>query len=57
MLNRIPCSTYLFRHDVFVVFQETVDENMTVLERKNLRRAMYSREALKTEEEVEGKIR
>lgn len=57
MLNRIPCSPYLFRHYVFVVFQETVDENMTVLERKNLRRAMYSREAIKTEEEVEGKIR
>ncbi|RXN20209.1 ATP-binding cassette sub-family C member 8 isoform X2 [Labeo rohita] len=33
--------------------KETVDENMTVLERKNLRRAMYSREALKTEEEEE----
>lgn len=28
---------------------------MTVLERKNLRRAMYSREALKTEEEEEGR--
>ncbi|KAL1247791.1 hypothetical protein QQF64_023167, partial [Cirrhinus molitorella] len=36
--------------------KETVDANMTVLERKNLRRAMYSREALKTEEEEEGKI-
>nr|AYM45166.1 ATP-binding cassette subfamily C member 8a [Carassius auratus] len=33
--------------------KETIDENMTVLERKNLRRAMYSREALKTEEEEE----
>ncbi|ROL43687.1 ATP-binding cassette sub-family C member 8 [Anabarilius grahami] len=33
--------------------KETVDENMTDLERKNLRRAMYSREAIKTEEEVE----
>ncbi|TRY81680.1 hypothetical protein DNTS_025996, partial [Danionella cerebrum] len=33
--------------------KETVDENNTVLERKNLRRAMYSREALKTEEEEE----
>lgn len=33
--------------------KETVDENMTVLERKNLRRAMYSREALKTEEDEE----
>ncbi|XP_073724959.1 ATP-binding cassette sub-family C member 8 isoform X3 [Misgurnus anguillicaudatus] len=33
--------------------KETVDDNMTVLERKNLRRAMYSREALKTEEEEE----
>uniref|UniRef100_A0A673HFZ3 ATP-binding cassette sub-family C member 8-like n=1 Tax=Sinocyclocheilus rhinocerous TaxID=307959 RepID=A0A673HFZ3_9TELE len=33
--------------------KETVDQNMTVLERKNLRRAMYSREALKTEEEEE----
>ncbi|XP_042609674.1 ATP-binding cassette sub-family C member 8-like isoform X1 [Cyprinus carpio] len=33
--------------------KETVDENMTVLERKNLRRAMYSREALKTEVEEE----
>ncbi|XP_062404090.1 ATP-binding cassette sub-family C member 8 [Sardina pilchardus] len=31
--------------------KETVAESMTVLERKNLRRAMYSREALKTEEE------
>uniref|UniRef100_A0A672QR48 ATP-binding cassette sub-family C member 8-like n=1 Tax=Sinocyclocheilus grahami TaxID=75366 RepID=A0A672QR48_SINGR len=29
------------------------EKNMTVLERKNLRRAMYSREALKTEEEEE----
>ncbi|KTG32996.1 hypothetical protein cypCar_00006989 [Cyprinus carpio] len=35
---------------------ETVDENMTVLERKNLRRAMYSREALKTEEEEEEQL-
>uniref|UniRef100_A0A8B9R443 ATP-binding cassette, sub-family C (CFTR/MRP), member 8 n=1 Tax=Astyanax mexicanus TaxID=7994 RepID=A0A8B9R443_ASTMX len=33
--------------------KETVAESMTVLERKNLRRAMYSREALKTEEEEE----
>ncbi|XP_063053419.1 ATP-binding cassette sub-family C member 8 [Engraulis encrasicolus] len=31
--------------------KETVADNMTALERKNLRRAMYSREALKTEEE------
>uniref|UniRef100_A0A8C2HV76 ATP-binding cassette, sub-family C (CFTR/MRP), member 8 n=1 Tax=Cyprinus carpio TaxID=7962 RepID=A0A8C2HV76_CYPCA len=36
--------------------KETVDENMTVLERKNLRRAMYSREALKTEEEEEEQL-
>lgn len=28
---------------------------MTILERKNLRRAMYSREALKTDEEEEGR--
>lgn len=28
---------------------------MTVLERKNLRRAMYSREALKTEDEEQGR--
>uniref|UniRef100_A0A8B9JES7 ATP-binding cassette, sub-family C (CFTR/MRP), member 8 n=1 Tax=Astyanax mexicanus TaxID=7994 RepID=A0A8B9JES7_ASTMX len=34
-------------------FEKTVAESMTVLERKNLRRAMYSREALKTEEEEE----
>uniref|UniRef100_A0AAY5F1U3 ATP-binding cassette, sub-family C (CFTR/MRP), member 8 n=1 Tax=Electrophorus electricus TaxID=8005 RepID=A0AAY5F1U3_ELEEL len=33
--------------------KETVAESATVLERKNLRRAMYSREALKTEEEEE----
>ncbi|KAA0724210.1 ATP-binding cassette sub-family C member 8 [Triplophysa tibetana] len=33
--------------------KETVDDNTTVLERKNLRRAMYSREALKSEEEEE----
>uniref|UniRef100_A0AAR2JXU4 ATP-binding cassette, sub-family C (CFTR/MRP), member 8 n=1 Tax=Pygocentrus nattereri TaxID=42514 RepID=A0AAR2JXU4_PYGNA len=33
--------------------KETVAESMTMLERKNLRRAMYSREALKTEEEEE----
>ncbi|XP_023202215.1 ATP-binding cassette sub-family C member 8 isoform X8 [Xiphophorus maculatus] len=32
---------------------ETVAENMTDLERKNLRRAMYSREALRTEEDEE----
>uniref|UniRef100_A0A3B3TTS7 ATP-binding cassette, sub-family C (CFTR/MRP), member 8 n=1 Tax=Poecilia latipinna TaxID=48699 RepID=A0A3B3TTS7_9TELE len=32
---------------------ETVAENMTNLERKNLRRAMYSREALRTEEDEE----
>uniref|UniRef100_A0A8C7TXJ5 ATP-binding cassette, sub-family C (CFTR/MRP), member 8 n=1 Tax=Oncorhynchus mykiss TaxID=8022 RepID=A0A8C7TXJ5_ONCMY len=31
--------------------KETVPESMTVLERKNLRRAMYSKEAAKTEEE------
>lgn len=29
-------------------------ESMTVLERKNLRRAMYSKEAAKTEEEDKG---
>ncbi|KAL7858359.1 hypothetical protein AOLI_G00184610 [Acnodon oligacanthus] len=34
--------------------KETVAESMTILERKNLRRAMYSREALKTEEEEEA---
>ncbi|XP_046715562.1 ATP-binding cassette sub-family C member 8 isoform X1 [Silurus meridionalis] len=34
--------------------KEIVAESMTVLERKNLRRAMYSREALKTEEEEEA---
>ncbi|XP_038855152.1 ATP-binding cassette sub-family C member 8-like [Salvelinus namaycush] len=33
--------------------KETVAESMTVLERKNLRRAMYSKEAAKTEEEHE----
>uniref|UniRef100_A0A3Q0SWL7 ATP-binding cassette, sub-family C (CFTR/MRP), member 8 n=1 Tax=Amphilophus citrinellus TaxID=61819 RepID=A0A3Q0SWL7_AMPCI len=33
--------------------KETVAENMTDLERKNLRRAMYSREAAKTEEDEE----
>ncbi|XP_052336655.1 ATP-binding cassette sub-family C member 8-like isoform X1 [Oncorhynchus keta] len=33
--------------------KETVAESMTVLERKNLRRAMYSKEASKTEEEHE----
>uniref|UniRef100_A0A8C9QXI2 ATP-binding cassette, sub-family C (CFTR/MRP), member 8 n=1 Tax=Scleropages formosus TaxID=113540 RepID=A0A8C9QXI2_SCLFO len=33
--------------------KETVTETLTMLERKNLRRAMYSREALKTEEEDE----
>lgn len=36
------------------LFQETVAESMTVLERKNLRRAMYSKEAATTEEEHEG---
>lgn len=30
---------------------------MTDLERKNLRRAMYSREALRTEEDEEGERR
>uniref|UniRef100_A0A8C9TUJ3 ATP-binding cassette, sub-family C (CFTR/MRP), member 8 n=1 Tax=Scleropages formosus TaxID=113540 RepID=A0A8C9TUJ3_SCLFO len=34
-------------------FEKTVTETLTMLERKNLRRAMYSREALKTEEEDE----
>ncbi|XP_071261578.1 ATP-binding cassette sub-family C member 8-like isoform X2 [Salvelinus alpinus] len=33
--------------------KETVADSMTVLERKNLRRAMYSKEAAKTEEEHE----
>ncbi|XP_047452289.1 ATP-binding cassette sub-family C member 8 isoform X2 [Mugil cephalus] len=33
--------------------KETVAENMTDLERKNLRRAMYSREAVRTEEDEE----
>nr|XP_057931406.1 ATP-binding cassette sub-family C member 8 isoform X2 [Doryrhamphus excisus] len=33
---------------------ETVASSMTDLERKNLRRAMYSREAAKTEEDEEG---
>ncbi|XP_051808765.1 ATP-binding cassette sub-family C member 8 isoform X1 [Acanthochromis polyacanthus] len=33
---------------------ETVAESMTDLERKNLRRAMYSREAARTEEDEEG---
>ncbi|MEQ2171769.1 hypothetical protein GOODEAATRI_014123, partial [Goodea atripinnis] len=33
---------------------ETVAESMTDLERKNLRRAMYSREALRTEEDEEA---
>uniref|UniRef100_A0A8C7WMU6 ATP-binding cassette, sub-family C (CFTR/MRP), member 8 n=1 Tax=Oryzias sinensis TaxID=183150 RepID=A0A8C7WMU6_9TELE len=36
-------------------FQTTVTETMTDLERKNLRRAMYSREAAKTEEDEEEK--
>lgn len=36
-------------------FQETVAASMTDLERKNLRRAMYSREAVRTEEDEEGK--
>ncbi|XP_071387160.1 ATP-binding cassette sub-family C member 8-like, partial [Centroberyx affinis] len=34
--------------------KETVAESMTDLERKNLRRAMYSREAVRTEEDEEG---
>uniref|UniRef100_A0A6Q2ZBL2 ATP-binding cassette, sub-family C (CFTR/MRP), member 8 n=1 Tax=Esox lucius TaxID=8010 RepID=A0A6Q2ZBL2_ESOLU len=34
-------------------FEKTVAESMTVLERKNLRRAMYSKEATKTEMEDE----
>ncbi|XP_005734930.1 ATP-binding cassette sub-family C member 8 isoform X1 [Pundamilia nyererei] len=34
--------------------KETVAESMTDLERKNLRRAMYSREAARTEEDEEG---
>ncbi|XP_046890754.1 ATP-binding cassette sub-family C member 8 isoform X2 [Hypomesus transpacificus] len=33
--------------------KETVDDNMTVLERKSLRRAMYCREAARTEEDEE----
>ncbi len=36
------------------LLQETVAESMTDLERKNLRRAMYSREAVRTEEDEEG---
>lgn len=39
---------------VFVLLQQTVAASMTDLERKNLRRAMYSREAVRTEEEEEG---
>lgn len=38
---------------VFVLLQQTVAASMTDLERKNLRRAMYSREAVRTEEEEE----
>uniref|UniRef100_A0A8D3DG65 ATP-binding cassette, sub-family C (CFTR/MRP), member 8 n=1 Tax=Scophthalmus maximus TaxID=52904 RepID=A0A8D3DG65_SCOMX len=34
--------------------KETVSASMTDLERKNLRRAMYSREAVRTEEDEEG---
>lgn len=36
------------------LLQETVAASMTNLERKNLRRAMYSREAVRTEEDEEG---
>uniref|UniRef100_A0A8C5GGQ2 ATP-binding cassette, sub-family C (CFTR/MRP), member 8 n=1 Tax=Gouania willdenowi TaxID=441366 RepID=A0A8C5GGQ2_GOUWI len=35
---------------------DTVNTSMTDLERKNLRRAMYSREAARTEEDEEGEI-
>uniref|UniRef100_A0A7N8X5Y9 ATP-binding cassette, sub-family C (CFTR/MRP), member 8 n=1 Tax=Mastacembelus armatus TaxID=205130 RepID=A0A7N8X5Y9_9TELE len=36
--------------------KETVAESMTDLERKNLRRAMYSREAVRTEEDEEESV-
>lgn len=36
------------------LLQETVAASVTNLERKNLRRAMYSREAVRTEEDEEG---
>lgn len=36
------------------LLQETVAASMTDLERKNLRRAMYSREAVRTEDDEEG---
>lgn len=39
---------------VFGLVQQTVAASLTDLERKNLRRAMYSREAVRTEEEEEG---
>lgn len=38
----------------FCLLQETVAESMTDLERKNLRRAMYSRDAARTEDDEEG---
>lgn len=39
---------------MFGLVQQTVAASLTDLERKNLRRAMYSREAVRTEEEEEG---
>lgn len=36
------------------LLQETVAASMTDMERNNLRRAMYSREAVRTEEDEEG---
>lgn len=36
------------------VLQETEAASMTDLERKNLRRAMYSRDVARTEEDEEG---
>lgn len=36
------------------ILQETEAASMTDMERKNLRRAMYSRDAARTEEDEEG---
>ena len=47
ILERITCLS-------LSLLQETEAASMTDLERKNLRRAMYSRDAARTEEEEEG---
>lgn len=53
---RIQMNDFILRYcgSPLCLPQETVAASTTNLERKNLRRAMYSREAVRTEEDEEG---